>query len=331
MQQARIVVLGAGAIGCFAGGLLAAAGRDVVLLGRARVLDEVARAGLHLTDFAGLDLRPGEVELSRDSGVLARADVILVAVKAGATGAVATEIARHAPETARVVSLQNGVAAARVLKAALLGRDVRAGMVGFNVVAMGDRRFHRSVSGEVVIEAGAGDLAGLLDVPGLRVTESAQIDAVQWGKLLVNLGNAVNALSGIGLRDMLMRRDWRRVMADQIAEAAGVLKAARIRAKMPQPVPAWLVPHIMRLPTPVFARVAAAMLTVDREARTSMAVDLAAGRVTEVDQLQGEIIRLAERNGRTAPICGRVAALVHEAEARGLRPLSPGDLVPGAV
>jgi 2-dehydropantoate 2-reductase len=326
IHEPRIVVAGAGAIGCFVGGLLAAAGRDVVLLGRARILDELATSGLNLTDFAGLDAHVDAPRCTSDPGALAGAKVVLVAVKTGATAEMAAQIATHAPNEAVVVSLQNGVEAARVLRAALPGRDVRAGMVGFNVVAMGGGRFHRSVSGDMVIEQGQGDLAAVLAVPGLEVKQSREIAAVQWGKLLINLNNAVNALSGMALRDMMMARDWRRVMADQLAEGIAVLRGAGIAVKMPQPVPAGLVPHILRLPTPLFARVAAAMLTVDPIARTSMAVDLAAGRVTEVDQLQGEIIALADRHGTDAPICRRVASLVHEAEINGLHPLSPEDL-----
>ena len=85
------------------------------------------------------------------------------------------------------------------------------------------------------------------------------------------------------------------------------------------------MPHVLRLPTPLFSRIAARMLTIDPTARTSMAYDLMAGRPTEIDSLQGEIIRLAEQQRRPAPICARVAALVSEANAdpgrsSGLRP-----------
>lgn len=318
-MKPRIVVAGAGAIGCFTGALLAAAGRDVTLLGRARVLDAIRANGLTLTDFAGLSVRvpadrPG---LADGPDCLAGADLVLVTVKSGATADMAALIARHAPPGAVVVSLQNGIENADILRAALPGRDVRAGMVPFNVVPDGPGRYHRATSGGIVIGAGPGQVAATLFVPGLPVTESPQITAIQWGKLLLNLNNAVNALSGLTLREQLLDRGWRRLMADQMEEALAVLRAAGIAVQSTTPLPAWMGPHILRLPTPVFTRIAAQMLTIDPAARTSMAYDLIQGRPTEIDSLQGAIIALAQDRGVPAPICTKIAGLVRSASASG--------------
>jgi 2-dehydropantoate 2-reductase len=325
----RIVVAGAGAIGCFTGGLLAAAGRDVTLLARPRVIDEVAAHGLTVTDYAGLN-RAASPALSDDPAVLARADVILVTVKSGATETIAQEIAAHADAAAVVVSLQNGLKNAETLRRLLPERDVRAGMVPFNVVPKGGGVFHRASSGDIVIAAGPRDIAAVLDVPDLPVTASDEIEAIQWGKLVINLNNAVNALSGLTLERQLLDRDWRRVMAAQMAEAVRVLRRAGIRARPTTPVPMAAVPHILRLPTPLFRRIAAQMLTVDPEARASMSHDLAAGRRTEVDDLQGEIVARAKAAGTRAPIAAHIRALVHAAEAAGAGSprLGPGALLP---
>ncbi|WP_137701553.1 2-dehydropantoate 2-reductase [Marimonas lutisalis] len=323
MAEPRIVVAGAGAVGCFVGGVLAAAGRDVVLLGRARLMEE-ARAGLWLSDFAGWETRAAP-EVSEAPDVLAGADVVLVCVKSGATEEMGRLIAEHAKERAVVVSLQNGVRNVGHLRRLLPGRDVRGAMVGFNVVARGPGWFHRSTSGEIMVEAGAG-LAQLMRVPGLVVEERADIEAVQWGKLILNLTNAVNALSGLSLREMLLDRGWRRVMAAQMAEALRVLRAAGIVAKVPAKAPGWAIPPILRMPTWAFRRIAAPMLTVDPRARTSMVADLEAGRRTEVDEFQGEIVRLGERHGLATPVTARVLAEVQAAGRDGVRPLRPDDL-----
>ena len=129
-----IAIAGAGAIGCFTGGLLAAAGRDVTFLGRPRLAQEIAAHGLHLTDFAGLDSPVPGATIATDPGVLASADLILVCVKTAATAEIARAIADHAPPSVPVVSLQNGLEAAETLRGALPGRDIRAGVVPFNVV-----------------------------------------------------------------------------------------------------------------------------------------------------------------------------------------------------
>ena len=113
-----------------------------------------------------------------------------------------------------------------------------------------------------------------------------------------------------------------------MAEALTVLKAAQIPVPSATPLPAWMGPHILRLPTPLFSKIAAQMLTIDPSARTSMAYDLMANRPTEIDSLQGAIITLGETHGIATPICTRVALAVRAAEtaARGLPNLHPSDL-----
>lgn len=296
-----------------------AGGAPVRFLGRPRVLDELRAHGLTLTDYGGtsVTLPPDDLILSDDPVTLAGAGLVLVTVKSGATGEIAAAITAHAPSSAPVISLQNGVEAARLLVTALPDRDVRAGMVPYNVVPLGQGRFHRATSGDIVIGDGPVPLAAQLNAPHLTVQESDAIAAIQWGKLVVNLNNAINALSGLTLFDLLLRRDWRRVMADQMAEALAVLKAAGIAVQGTTPVPMGWVPHILRLPTPLFRRIAAQMLTVDPAARTSMAYDLEAGRPTEIAALQGQIIALGRAHGVPTPHTTRIAALIEKASAKG--------------
>lgn len=324
----RIVIAGAGSIGCFVGGLLQDAGHDVAYLGRARVLDALREHGLHLTDFTGLDVTVTPGALMEDPSILGTADLILVTVKSGATEAMARLIAAGAPPDAVVISLQNGLANIDILRRALPDHDVRAGMVPFNVVPAGPGHYHRTTSGEIVIEAGPGGWGDRLSCPALPFIESAQITAVQWGKLLINLTNAINALSGLPLRDMLRQPEWRRLMADQMAEALMVLKAAGIPVTSTAPVPMSWVPTILRLPTPIYTRVAAQMLTIDPQARTSMAYDLMDGRPTEIDQLQGAILTLAAKQGVKTPTVSAIARAVKALEGQGpVTPsVSPDDL-----
>jgi len=328
----RIGVAGAGSIGCFVGGLLAQDGHLVTCLARPRICAAIRAEGLYLTDYAGLSVTPDRdlITVSSDPACLQEADLVLVTVKTGATPAIAAEIATHVPETAPVISLQNGVSAIEMLRAALPGRDVRAGMVPFNVVPETIAHYHRATSGDIVIGTGPGALARRLSGPHLPVIERADIEAIQWGKLLVNLTNAVNALSGLTVQALLSDRAWRQVLADQMAEALAVLRAAGVPVVMTTPLPARLTPYVLRLPTPIFRRVAARMLTIDPKARTSMSYDLLAGRPTEVDALQGAILALAARTGGQALICARVRDLIRAAEARGpgLPGLAPHDLRP---
>lgn len=307
-ENPNIVIAGAGSIGCFVGGLLLAGGRNVKFLGRQRIANELEESGLHLSDFSGMSANiAADIHVSTDATVLAEADIVLVSVKSSATRKIAEEIKTHSNPGTIVVSLQNGVRNADVLREHLPELDVRAGMVPFNVVQMGDGHFHKGTSGEMVVELGIADISQILTVEHLETKASSDMQSVLWGKLLVNLNNALNALSNVPLVEQLSNRKWRLKLAAQMSEGLSVLKAEGITPTPPSPVPAWVLPYILRLPTSLFRAVAKQMLAIDPKARSSMWEDLQKGRNTEIDELQGEIIRLGEKHGIPTPVNASVA------------------------
>jgi len=323
-QTPRIVVAGAGAVGCFVGGLLARAGHTVSFLGRRRIFDSLRDNGLWLTGYDGLDISlPADaLDLHESPHILRKADIILVCVKSAATANMASLICDYAQDGAVVISLQNGMGHADTLRAALPEHDIRPAMVPFNVVPMAQGRFHRANSGDIVIGAGPHGLDTLLSNDAMTVTQSAEIEAFQWGKLLLNLNNAPNALSGLSLYQQLLSPQWRSLLAEQLEEALGVVRAHGCAVKLPIPVPMGLVPYILRLPTPLFRRIAARMLQIDPQARTSMAYDLDAGRPTEVDAFQGRIIAMGLEKSIPTPLSLSLLEKIKAAEeerAQGFR------------
>ncbi|MEM8576708.1 MAG: 2-dehydropantoate 2-reductase [Pseudomonadota bacterium] len=321
----RIAVAGAGAIGCFVGGLMAAQGHDLRLMARGSTLAALRAGALRLTDYGTLELEVPIAQASDDPAILEDAEVVLVTCKTAATAEIAGNIARYAPQDAPVISFQNGLDAADILRGALPGRDVRAAMVPFNVVRPGPGHFHRATSGDILVQDGP---LPDLSARALRIAPHPDIHGVQYGKLLINLNNALNALADVPIVEQLQIRAWRTLWADQMAEALGVLKAAGITPAKATSVAPGLIPHILRLPTPLFRRIAAKMLTIDPHARSSMWDDLTQRRLTEVDALQGHIIALAAQHGRSAPVNAAVLAAIRAAEARGDGPpgLAPADL-----
>jgi 2-dehydropantoate 2-reductase len=265
-----IGVAGAGSIGCFVGGMISAAGRRVALLARPRVIQEIDSHGLRLTSFEGFDrkLVANEMKLSDDPAIFVDVGVVLVTVKSADTAAMADIIASHAPADAVIVSLQNGVGNVAVLREKLPGRRVLAGMVPFNVIAMGEGRFHRATSGDIVIERDAAGTAERLSVPGLDMRPTGNITGVQWGKLIVNLNNALSALSGLPLRQQLAQRAWRRLFADQMVEGLAAIKAEGIRPVSATPIPVNWTPHLLRLPDAVFEVMLGRTMKIDPQARS---------------------------------------------------------------
>ncbi|WP_439572841.1 2-dehydropantoate 2-reductase [Phreatobacter sp.] len=308
------IVVGAGAIGCHVGGRLAASGARVVFLAHDRSRMALAARGLSVTDLDGsrFDLAPQSLHLA---GTPAEAALqagggpfVLLCVKGPSTEAAAAGIAAVLPPGTPVLSLQNGVDNPARIRSAAPGLVVLAGMVPFNVaLSMEDGApvtAHRGTSGDLHAEdhPAVRAVAPAFAAAGLPLTLSSDMAAVQWGKLLLNLNNPVNALSGLPLKRQLLDPDYRRVLAALQAEALAVMKAAGIRPAKIGAAPPALIPTILRLPTWAFSRIAASMLSIDERARSSMLDDIEAGRPTEIDDLCGAIVRMAERAGAAAPL-----------------------------
>ena len=318
-----VLVMGAGSIGCYVGGRLLAAGTPVVFVGRTRVLGDLRRAGLTLSSLDG-----ERVHMDAERLVLAdspppdlRPALVLLTVKSGATGKAAAQLARSVPAGTPVLSLQNGVGNADAARNAAPTLEVIAGMVPFNVAEIGPGAFHRGTSGALAAaeHPRLHEWLSVFAQAGLPLELHADMRAVQWGKLLLNLNNPVNALSGMPLRAQLLDRGYRRVLAALQDEALRVLAAARIVPARLTPLPARWLPTLLRLPTPLFRRLAAPMLRIDERARSSMADDLALGRATEVDALCGEVVRMARGLRLAAPLNARMAGLIHEQQVLAQR------------
>ena len=338
----NFIVLGAGAIGCYVGGRLALAGQNVTLVGRPRVIEPLALGGLTVTDLDGFkatlaakDLRLATSLAARESNAgpdagatdksSAEPSVILLCVKGGATESAAHEIAQTCPAGTTVISLQNGMDNVARIQANAPGMVALAGMVPYNVVMPDANHVHRGTTGALYMakQAETQALVPAWNAAGLPLELTTDMQSVQWGKLLLNLNNPVNALSNLPLRTQLMDRDYRRVVASLQTEALQALKAAGIHpAKVATAPPLWL-PFILRLPNAIFTRVAARMLRMDAAARSSMWEDFQQGRVTEIDDLCGAVVRLAQAHGTQAAANAAMCRLVSNHQ--------PGQSMSGAA
>lgn len=322
----RISVFGAGSIGCYVGGCLAAAGASVTLIGREQILTSIDKNGLTVTDYSGRNQHAvvSSLRLSTDPQAMTDADLVLVTVKSAATSEAAQSLKPFVRPGVPVISFQNGIYNAEGLSEVLTGNPVLAGMVPFNVIDRGEGVFHQGSEG--VLEVAEGLLPTGVDAlftrAGLPLIHHKNMKEVQWGKLLLNLNNPINALSGLPIRDQLSQRDYRRCIALAIAEALTVLKAAGIRPARVTPLPPSWLPTMMNIPDWLFTRLARGLLAIDPLARSSMSQDLQAGRRTEIDWINGEVVRLAQKlddgNSTLAtPVNSMLIELICQAESGG--------------
>ncbi|TBW48495.1 2-dehydropantoate 2-reductase [Marinobacter halodurans] len=328
----RIAIFGAGSVGCYLGGRLLAAGADVVMIGRDRLASLFRNQPLRVSDYRGVDssLTLTDGQYTTDPAAVAGADLVLLTVKSAATEDAGQALAPHlAPGTA-VISLQNGISNADRLKPLLPEPVVLSGMVPFNVLQHSPGHFHQGTEGDLMAAQHSAITPAMEDAfarAGLPLIQQSDMRSVLWSKLLLNLNNPINALSGLPLKAELSQRAYRLSLAMAQRETLALLRAAGIPTVKLAAVPMPLVPWVMALPDWLFRRLAQAMLSIDPLARSSMWEDLQAGRRTEVDWINGEVVQLARRLVRPAPVNECLVELIREAEAGTLRNLSGEDLL----
>lgn len=314
----RIVVFGAGSVGCYVGGRLLASGADVVMVGRPRLRAIFDEQPLRLTDYNGFsaETRLTPEQFTDDPRAVASADLVLITVKSAATTEAAKTLAGILPDGIPVVSLQNGISNAEALRSQLPGARVCAGMIPFNVLQKSPGHFHHGTEGHLMAahDASLEPFLLIFERSGLPLELRNDMTSVMWSKLLLNLNNPINALSNVPLLEELSDRDYRRCLAMAQRETLALMKRAGIAPVQLTALPMPLVPVVMSLPDWLFSRLAKRMLAIDPIARSSMWEDLEAGRPTEVDWINGEVVRLADRLGQPAPINQRLTQLVHDCE-----------------
>ena len=326
----NIIVLGAGAIGCYVGGRLAAAGERVTLVGRPRTTEPLALSGLTVTDLQGFkahvtaDLKPDsalqqisvasnlKLACSNMGSEASETTVVLLCVKGGATTAAAQEVADCCPVGTVIVSLQNGVDNVTRISKVAPHMTVLAGMVPYNVVMKSATHAHRATMGQIYIEQSevTAQLVAKFNAAGLKANASSDMRSVQWGKLLLNVNNPINALSDLPLREQLLNRDFRYVFATLQLEALAAIKKAGLEPKQLAAVKPHSMPMLLKLPNWIFTRLAKKMLRMDASARSSMWDDVQHGRTTEIDDLCGAVVRLAQNVGTPAPCNATMCRLI---------------------
>lgn len=333
----KVGVFGAGSIGCYVGGrLLAAQAAEVVFVGRARLRDQLAATGLAVQDFDGprAAIPPERYTFATEAKALAGCDVVLCCVKSQHSPEAGRELAAVLPAGVTVVSLQNGVRNPQTLRALMPAQKVLASIVSWNVIAV-EGTYRRATSGPLIIETPAhpeqsrgAALNAAFRAGGIPVEEHADVAPEQWTKLMVNLNNAISALSDASTPALLLDPGYRRVIAAVVEEGVRVVRGSGVKLAPWNGLPIGWMPKALRLPTAIVKVLIRKQLKMDPSSRSSMWQDLDARRSTEVDFLNGEIVRVAEASGAKAPFNQRIVELIREAEAKsaGSPKLSPEEL-----
>jgi 2-dehydropantoate 2-reductase len=306
---ASTAVVGAGAVGGFFGAMLARAGRRVTLIARPAQADAITRGGLRLE--MGGRTESIAVAATTDLAAVRDADLVLFAVKSTDTAAVAQQLAPHLRADAVVLSLQNGVENATTIAATVRARVVPA--VVYVATAAPEpglvRHFGRGDLRIGALEAAAARdprVRALLQAivahfapAGVAVTIAEDVIAELWEKLMVNCAyNAISALAQAPYAQLAAQPEIRDVQQAVVREVVAVAAAAGVRLDLEAALQA-------------MARIAVAM----PGQLSSTAQDVARGKPTEIDHLNGFVVRRGRALGVPTPVNQTLHALVRLLEA----------------
>ena len=313
-NASELLVLGAGAIGLYLGGRLAHSGVKVHFVGRPPVIEALSNSGLRCIDLQGQahHVPPAALSLSTDVPAEINPALTLLTVKGPQTSAASRQLATALTAGSVVLSMQNGVDNLRRLQEAAPRLNSLAGMVPFNVVQSAPGEVRQTSDGKLAAQRHpvTREWQARFAEAGLDLKLHSDMRSVQWAKLILNLNNPVNALSGLPLRQQLLDSRYRRLLSDLQFEALAVIQQAKIPLARVTPLPTAWIPHLLRLPTPVFRLLASAMLRIKADARSSMYDDRRSGRSTEISDLCGAVVRLAQQHGQSAPLNEAMVRLI---------------------
>jgi 2-dehydropantoate 2-reductase len=320
-EPSRIVIAGAGAVGSVVGGMLAARGHAVLLVGRDPHMAAIAGAGLRVTGIFGTHHGRPRTTTDLDAAD-ERADVVMVAVKSHATATVAAALARWRHVPPLVVSLQNGLGNVETLAALLGAGRVLGGRVIFGAVVTEPGVAQVTVNARPVAigplhedDRSLGDpqpasallqharrVAAMFEDAGIPAEALPSVEPLLWEKALYNCGlNPLGALHGLTYGEVVASPELRPVLDAAIDEGFAVARASGIALR-------WRTASEFR------DYFHATLVPPTAAHRSSMRQDLEAGRRTEVDAIGGAIVRAGARTGVPTPVNARLVAAIHEAE-----------------
>lgn len=322
-------IVGAGAIGCFLGAILSQdKALSVQFFGRERLAAELAAYGLTAC-FGPQRLTVNSPAFYTSMVSLIECDVVLLTVKATSLPQLIPQLKKFIRPDVPVIALQNGVGVRMMLENELANPIYRA-IVPFNVVKTSAGCFSMASGGDLVWPESPDHrlqyLAAVMAQWQLPLHSAVDMQAVEYGKLLLNLNNALNAISGLPLKQQLQNPSLRQVLAAAMQEWLDVCQALHIKPANLTSLPNRYLPWLLKLPTPLFKLLAGQMLRIDPFARSSMWDDIQARRRTEIMYLNGAVARLGIQTGIATPVNTAIVELIKHLETGERLKLNPAEL-----
>jgi len=310
----NILVMGAGAIGSVFGGFLAKAGHTVTLIGRPRHMEAITQDGLRITGIWG-DHTVRNLSALTSLPHESDGDLILLTVKSYQTEAAMEEVRRTHPGNAPVLSLQNGLGNVEAVASAVGADRTLGGRVIFGaeipkpgtvkVTVIADAVAIGPIRGSDFPFDKAEEIARAIDGTGIPCRAVHEIERFIWGKVLYNVAlNAPAAILGINYGKLLEAEVTKELMGEIIGEAFAVAEGEGIKLDWDRPEE-YRETLLQRLLPPTASHF------------PSMLQDIQKGKRTEIDALNGALVRLGEQQGIATPVNQTLTRLIRYKEEAG--------------
>jgi len=317
----RIAIIGAGAVGSGIGALLHRAGENVVLITRPAHVAAIRQNGLRVDGDTGDFVAPVEATEALDF----RPDLALLTVK---TQDVVTAVKANQAflNDVPIATFQNGVRSDELVASIVPRGQVLSAVVLMHVTYLLPGKVTVVYRGQLMLGRPFGqrdsrleDIAHILNqaVP-TRVTDNIQ--GAHWLKLIINLNNALPAITNFPLSEVYANTFLRNLAVGLVREGLRVVNRAKIRLESLPEVSVGLARLINWMPLGIAGQIAAAKV---RQLATvwplwgSTLQSVQRGRPTEIDYLNGEIVELGKRCGEVTPLNSKIVELVHQVERTG--------------
>jgi 2-dehydropantoate 2-reductase len=297
----KISIIGSGAMGSLFGGRLALSGQEVVLYDVYREhVDTINKAGLSIEDAATGEVTLVHPKASADPESVANSDVLIIFVKSTTTEEAAAKFKAFAKTGTIVLTLQNGLGNEEILRRHFGPQRTAAGVTSQGATFLGPGKIRHAGKGPTHMAMADGDsgkltaFAAALTAAGFETYVDKDVMGMVWSKLLINVGiNALTALLNVKNGQLLDYEDVKSLMADLVMEAVVVAKARGVHLTYEDPI--------------------ATVYDVARKTganASSMLQDFQKNRQSEIDFMNGAIVREAKALGIPAPVNEAMTRLV---------------------
>lgn len=316
----KIAVIGTGAIGSVIGGLLSKAGEDVTLIGRKEHVETIKEKGLIIDGALGRML----VRVKAQEYLDFMPDLALLAIKTQDVEIAVREIEPYVSGIP-IVTMQNGVQSDRLVASVLGKGNVISCVVLFGGTFLEPGRAIYSPKGVLAIGEPfrsngkrVNDIAAVLD-KAMPTHISGNIHGAHWTKLIMNLNNAIPAITGLSIQETSDQPELRKLSVMLMREGLNTTRAVDIELSSLPNLPISVIKTMLKMPVPAVSL----LLKLMSKSMGNVPVfgstlqSIKRSKTTEIDYLNGEIVGLGKKSGIPTPYNTVVVDMVHQVEATG--------------